>query len=85
MLDSLESTLTADEGASCEGPLSLEESFTALQGMAHRKTPGSDGRPTEFYLSFWDILGVDLVAVLNRSHRSGVLSISQRRYHHSSL
>ena len=79
LLDSLESTLSADEAASCEGPLSLEESFIALQGMAHRKTPGSDGLPMEFYLSFWDILGVDLVAALNRSHRSGVLSLSQRR------
>ena len=35
----------------CEGPLSMEECFAALQGMARCKAPGSDGLLLEFYLS----------------------------------
>ena len=33
--------------------------------MARRKAPGSDGLPAEFYIRFWDVLGADLVEVLN--------------------
>ena len=63
----------------CEGLLSAEECWAALEGMARRKAPGSDGLPMEFYLKFWDLLGEDLVCVLNSSFRSGCLSLSQRR------
>ena len=63
----------------CEGLLSAEERWAALEGMARRKAPGSDGLPMEFYLKFWDLLGEDLVCVLNSGFRSGCLSLSQRR------
>ena len=79
LLSNLESSLQAEEAALCEGALSLEEAFLALKGMSHRKSPGYDGLPMEFYVTFWDILGEDLVSVLNRAHVSGVLSLSQRR------
>ncbi len=61
MLSKLSRRLANDERASCEGPLSLEECFTTLSGMARRKTPGSDGFPMEFFLRFWSSLGADLV------------------------
>ena len=63
----------------CEGLLSAEECWGALVGMARRKAPGSDGLPMEFYLKFWDLLGEDLVCVLNSCFRAGCLSTSQRR------
>ena len=47
--------------------------------MAHGKAPGSDGLPMEFFVKFWDILGLDLVDVLNSCYLSGSLSLSQRR------
>ena len=47
--------------------------------MTHNKTPGFDGLPMEFYLSFWDILGKDLVDVLNYGCVRGCLSYSQRQ------
>ena len=43
LLDNIVSTLDRDQSALCEGPLTPEECFTALQGMAKRKAPGSDG------------------------------------------
>ena len=46
--------------------------------MARRKAPGSDGLPAAFYIHFWDVLGVDLVEVLNFCFSAGFLTRSQR-------
>ena len=73
------STLPSVDAESCEGLLSLEECKVALFGMARRKASGSDGLPMEFYLRFWDLLGEDLVYVLNSCFRSGHLSLSQHK------
>ena len=48
----------------CDGLLSAGECHSALPGMAKRKA--------------WDLLGADLVCVLNSSYRDGCLSLSQR-------
>ena len=63
LLSKVSSSLSSEQALLCEGPLSLEECFTALKGMARGKAPGVDGLPMEFYLKFWDALGPDLVAV----------------------
>ena len=55
--------------------ISVEECFAALQGIARSKAPGSDGLPMEFYLKFWDVLGADLVAVLNLCFDSGSVTL----------
>ncbi len=57
----------------------LPKCQAALLSMSHGKTPGSDGFPMEFFVSFWDILGLDLVRILNVAFESGQLSTSQRR------
>ena len=51
----------------------------ALLGTAHGKAPGSDGLPIEFFVKSWDVLGRDLVDVLNSCYLSGSLSLSQLR------
>ena len=79
MLQKLTRWLSEAEHASCEGGLTFYECFTALQGMAHGKTPGSDGFPMEFYVHFWQLLGVDLVCVLNVASEAGQLPTCQRR------
>ena len=79
LLSNVSAHLSPSERDDCEGPLSVEECFTALQGMARRKAPGSDGLPMEFYLKFWSLLGSDLVRVLNSCFSAGRLSRSQRR------
>ncbi|KAI8521377.1 hypothetical protein Bbelb_011310 [Branchiostoma belcheri] len=45
--------------------LNLSELETAVKGMENGKSPGSDGLPKEFYVQFWEVLGPDLLAVLN--------------------
>lgn len=79
LLANLESVLDKGDADLCEGSLTVEEALTALKGMAHRKCPGYDGLPMEFYVRLWDVLGSDLVAVLNRAHQAGALSATQRR------
>ena len=79
LLAKLTRRLDTTERASCEGCLTVEECFQALMGMSRSKTPGSDGFPMEFYVTFWDALGADLVRVLNLAFETGQLSTSQRR------
>ena len=79
MIDNISKSLSPDERDLCEGPLSGEECLTALKGMVRGSSPGIDGFPMEFYVAFWDILGEDLVAVLNHAHCCGYMSPSQCR------
>ena len=78
LLSNLSARLPSDARAHCEGLLSPNEVLTALKGMPHNKSPGSDGLPMEFYLTFWETLGSDLVEVLNSSFEIGSLPSSQK-------
>lgn len=78
LLDQLLSVVPPSQAPLCEGRLTVEEVHKALLGMARGKSPGSDGLPAEFYLACWEILGPDLVEVLNASFVSGTLPFSQR-------
>ena len=69
--------LSDEDRELCEGYLTLDEILVALKGMDNNKSPGPDGIPKEFYLSFFDVLGPVLVKVLNLAHDSR-LSSSQR-------
>ena len=76
--DCLSLSLSVDDAASCDGPISPNEAHAALLGMAKGKSPGSDGLPMEFYVAFWDLLGGDLVNVFNASREAGLPPFSQR-------
>ena len=72
LLSNIHSTLTPEQASSCDGFLTVGECWSALLGMAQRKAAGSDGLPMEFYVKFWDVLGHDLVCVLNSCFRDGL-------------
>ena len=78
--DCLTLSLSVDDAASCDGPISPNEAHAALLGMPKSKSPGSDGLPMEFYVAFLDLLGWDLVNVFNSFWRlASCLSLSMRR------
>ena len=79
LLSNVLSTLPSTQADHCDGPLSLDECFAALNGMVRGKSPGSDGLPMEFYVKFWPILGTDLVNVLNSCYFAGAISLTQGR------
>ena len=67
LLSSLDRQLPAEAQQACEGAvegITLEELHSALKASARGKKPGSDGLPYEFLLQFWDLLGPELLAVL---------------------
>ena len=76
LLSNVSSTLPSTQADLCDGPLSSDDCFEALNGMARGKSPGL---PMGFYVKFWPILGTDLVNVLNSCYLSGVISLTQRR------
>ena len=80
-LGKLSPTIDQEQAALCEGPLTPEECLTVLYGMARCKAPGLDGLAMEFYVKFWNVLGGDLVSVLNSCFHSGCLSLSGQRCH----
>ena len=79
LLANLPTPLSPELSDPCEGPLTTEECYLALGGMSRGKAPGSDGFTSEFYCKFWDLVGPDLVEVLNSCYFHGSLSLSQRR------
>ena len=79
LLEQLDSTLSSEDQALCEGELTILECHAALSQMESGKSPGMDGLPAEFYSRFWGLLGRDLVETLNFSFREGFLSASQRQ------
>ena len=65
-------SLDEQEQASCL--LTVEECREALNGMDTGKSPGIDDLTAEFYLTFWAVLGRDLVEVLNYGFQNDRLS-----------
>ena len=81
LLGNLSSVLPGDQAALCGGHLSATEVSSALLGMARRKAPGLDGLAVEFYVKFWDVLGPDLVSLLNSCLDSGSLALFSAQRH----
>ncbi|KAL6476340.1 hypothetical protein MHYP_G00148500 [Metynnis hypsauchen] len=77
-LSSLKTSLPSVARDSLETPFSLGELTEVLGKMNRRKVPGLDGLPVEFYSTFWDVLGPEIVEVAEDVHRQGRLTESMR-------
>ena len=67
LLSSLDRQLPSEAQQACEGTeqsITLDEFQAALKLSPHGKKPGSDGMPYEFISQFWEVLGPELLAVL---------------------
>ena len=71
--------LTEDEKSLCEGKLTLNECWEALNSMKIGKSPGNDGFTKEFYISFFGELGPLLLKTFNYSFEKEELSASQKQ------
>ena len=71
--------LTEEQKQSCEGDITIDECLKALKSFKANKSPGCDGLPAEFYLTFWNEIGEKLIKTFNYSCKKGCLSSSQRR------
>ena len=61
-----------------EGELTENELFKATKSMQDNKSPGADGLPKEFYVTFWEEIKGYLLEVFNESLRTGKLPASLR-------
>ncbi len=67
LLSSLDRQLPSEAQQACKGTeqgITLDELQAALKLSARGKKPGSDGLPYEFFSQFWEVLGPELLAVL---------------------
>lgn len=71
--------LTEDKSMLCEGYISCQECWNAVQSMPNNKSPGTDGFPCEFYKTFWPSIHQPLCNSINYSFEIGALSVSQKR------
>ena len=63
----------------CEGNITKKECVEVLKEMKCNKAPGNDGFTTEFYCTFWHVIGEDVLAALNEAYAIGELSASQKQ------
>ncbi|XP_071849885.1 uncharacterized protein [Apostichopus japonicus] len=77
-INSLHNMLNDEDIESLEKPITLDEIKIALSLASNNKSPGIDGLPYEFYSSFLDMLGEDLLGVYNNIFKTGTMSMSQR-------
>ena len=71
--------LSPHQADSCNGLLTKEECYASLKTFSKGKSPGTDDLTAEFYLSFWELLGQELVDSFNYAFEKGEMSISQKR------
>ena len=78
LLNTISRRLPEGVKAGLEGLLTLDECYQAMFNMGRRRSPGSNSLPVKFYLLFWEIIGEDLVEVLNHSYEVSTLPLSMR-------
>ena len=61
----LKQTLTDECKDSIEGEITLNDILIAIKSLANEKSPGCDGLTAEFYKTFSNVIGNDLVEVIN--------------------
>ena len=71
--------VSEETNSQLEGPLTIQELQTALQGMQGQRAPDIDGLSVEFYKAYWDVLSHDILDVFNESLASGSMPMSCRR------
>ena len=65
------SFISPEEKETFTGLVTLSEVEAALKTFKKDKSSGPDGWPVEFYLAFFDLLGPDLVNLVDTSRRLG--------------
>jgi hypothetical protein len=65
------SSITEDESPTLDRPCSLSEILVALKSFSKDKSPGPDGWTVEFYLHFFDLVGLDLLELVEDTRLKG--------------
>ena len=71
--------LSPPQADSCDSHLTKEECYVSFKSFSKGKSPGTDGLTAEFNLSFWELLGQELVDSFKCAFEKGKMSVSQKR------
>jgi hypothetical protein len=63
-----------EEGRKVVDPVTLAEIQSTLKGFSASKIPGSDGWTVEFFLAFFDLVGNDILDMVEETRRKGRVS-----------
>jgi hypothetical protein len=63
--------LDEEESCSMYEPVTLEELLEVLSHFKKEKSPGPDGWTSEFFIFFFDLIGEDLLAMVEETRRLG--------------
>ena len=69
------SSITDEENSNLMKPITLEEILSILNLSKNDKSPGPDGIPVEVYRSLFEMLGLDLLRVIEDSRKSGKIPV----------
>ena len=78
VLGLLDKTLTNEQKNKCSEDFLLGDLRRAMRESANGKSPGQDGISMEFYKTFWDLMGPDMLLIFRHSYETGLLPESQR-------
>ena len=67
------------EKQACEGEITILECENVLKSFKKNKSPGNDGLPVEFYITFWEDIKTVVVDSFNFAFHNGELSSSQKQ------
>lgn len=62
---------TEQEGEDIMLPVTLQEIYSVLKRFAKDKSPGPDGWTSELFLEFFDIMGLDILAMVEETRLKG--------------
>ena len=72
-------TLSEAMKQACEGEITILECENVLKSFKKNKSPGNDGLPVEFYITFWEDIKTVVVDSFNFAFHNGELSSSQKQ------
>lgn len=70
----LNSVITPEENTEFLSEFTVDEVWELVSRSPSNKSPGPDGLPKEFYLSFWDVIGPIFTDVVNEIVKGGIIS-----------
>ena len=71
--------LSEEDNALLDNTITLDECSSVIKTLSLNKTPGNDGIPIEFYITFWEEVGQILIDSYTYSLKNGFLTTSQRQ------
>ena len=79
LINNIDTKLPGTINAMMDSDVTIEELTMATKLMEVNKTPGIDGLPIEFYISFWDLLSEFFPKLMNDIYVNGLLPSIQQR------